>query len=82
MNRITNRDVEFQLERLNKLTNNPTEYWTDNPGTQIGDTAQTSKERTAKSLKKKYPEGEITKTTLTVKGKKYILPSIVKGTQQ
>ena len=29
MNRITNKDVEFQLERLNKLTNNPTEYWTD-----------------------------------------------------
>ena len=30
MNRITNKDVDFQLERLNKLTNNPTEYWTDN----------------------------------------------------
>ena len=29
MNRITNKDVEFQLERLNKLTNNPIEYWTD-----------------------------------------------------
>ena len=30
MIRITNKDVDFQLERLNKLTNNPTEYWTDN----------------------------------------------------
>ena len=29
MNRITNKDVELQLERLNKLTGNPTEYWTD-----------------------------------------------------
>ena len=27
MNRITNKDVEFQLERLNKLTNNPTDMY-------------------------------------------------------
>ena len=27
MNRITNKDIDFQLERLNKLTNNPTSTW-------------------------------------------------------
>ena len=26
MNRITQKDVDFQLERLNKLTNNPTDW--------------------------------------------------------
>ena len=26
MNRITNKDIEFQLESLNKLTNNPTDW--------------------------------------------------------
>ena len=27
MNRISNKDVEFELERLNKLTDNPTQTW-------------------------------------------------------
>ena len=29
MNRISNKDIDYQLEILNKLTGNPTEYWTD-----------------------------------------------------
>jgi hypothetical protein len=29
MNRITNKDIDYQLEILNKLTNNPIEYWSD-----------------------------------------------------
>ena len=56
-------------------------YWSKT-STRIGEKPQTRKEISARYQKKHFPEGQITKTPITVQGKKYILPSIVTGTQQ
>ena len=59
------------------------EYWTDKkPGGRVGDKPLTQKAISARFYKKHFPEGQITKTPITVKGKKYILPSVVRTKKQ
>ena len=66
-----------------RIKNQFGEYWTDKkPKGRLGDEPLSRKEISARYLKRNFPEGQITQTPITVQGKKYLLPSITKGTEQ